>query len=162
VRRMLIAVATGALGMMVLARVATVLTLAPAGLPEPWELGEPPAVVAPGPPAGVPAAPVPAVGAVETTLPPPPSTATAVGHPGVAPSPRATADAPRAASGPVAASGSERQAAPSPPPASSSGTGDAAARSAPSDPSQSSGGSPGAPPAKVCLKLVAGVCVQLG
>ncbi len=67
VRRMLLAVAMGAVGMMVVARLATVLTLAPAGFPEPWELGGPPAAVAPAAaPAVRPAAPRcgPAVAAV--------------------------------------------------------------------------------------------------
>jgi hypothetical protein len=171
VRRMLLAVATGALGMMVLARVATVLTLAPLGLPEPWELGDPPAAVAPAP-AGVStpgvAEPAPAVAAVVTGLPAAPSSAPravpAADRPGT-PTPTTKVTRPAAA---VSGSDSsvDRQVAASPTAAAPSGSGSdsggAAARSASSDTSSSSGGATSAPLAKVCLKVVAGICVQLG
>src|SRR5947209_7725569 len=84
---MLLAVASGAVGMMVLAQVATALTLAPVGFPEPWELGGPPAAVAPAGPA-VPAVVLDPVAAA-TGLPtpvaaPPPSPAPAVPRAGAA------------------------------------------------------------------------------
>jgi hypothetical protein len=172
VRRMLLAVAAGAVGMMVLAQVATAMTLAPLGLPEPWELGGPPAAVAPGGPSGPAVAPVLDPVAASTGLPapaaaPPPSTAPAATRAAAAtPERRAAAPAPasRAASAGAgtagSSSGSSAPATAAAADSSGSGSPAPAARSA----SGGSGGSgsSSAPLAKVCLKPVLGGCLQLG
>jgi hypothetical protein len=158
VRRLLVAVASGAVGMMLVAHLATVLTLAPLGAPEPWELTPPPTVAGSAEPAAS-VAPDPAVAAVVSGLPAPPGRAT---EPAVA----ATTTAPRPGSParPAARAGDVEQPAAAPTPVAAPTVASAPPAAVARDAKPASGGSSSAPAplAKVCLQVVGGVCVQLG
>ncbi|HEY2195734.1 MAG TPA: hypothetical protein VGH76_25995 [Actinomycetospora sp.] len=169
VRRMLLAVATGAVGMMLVARLATMLTLAPVGFPEPWELDGPSSAVAPSGPA-VPAVdgpvPAPAVAAVVTGLPAPPAaSSSAVPAPSRAAGPTSSRPAPSPTASPAAgaagspASGSSSGARAAPAPAAvSSGSGSAGSDSAVARSSSAGSGSPGssgAPLVHTCVGSLA-------